>query len=225
MFSVTVGVLAGFAAGSPAEAAPSVVLTSSLAENSRLGEGTVATAKLDIEGTEYGGFPPALIGATLRLPAGTVVSPAGFPTCSGMTLQNAGPAGCPAASRAGPTTSFRVAVSFGTERVPENGSVMPFFSPEGGVLLYFEAHSPAQLEFVALGHYEPPIPPFGPALKLEIPLVETVPGAPFASFKELTVGLGAFREEARPPCWERDRAGRMSSRRIRLADRQLVLGP
>ena len=98
-----------------------------------------------------------------------------------MTLQNVGPAGCPAASHAGPTTSFRVAISFGTERVPENGTVMPFFSPEGGVLLYFEAHSPAQLEFVTLGHYEPPIPPFGRALTLEIPLVETVPGAPFAS--------------------------------------------
>jgi hypothetical protein len=189
MFSVTVGVLAGLAAGSPAEAAPTVVLTSSLAESSHLGEGSVATAKLHIEGTEYGGFPPALIGVTLRLPAGTVVSATGFPTCSAMTLQDVGPAGCPAASHAGPTTSFRVAISFGTERVPENGSVMPFFSPEGGVLLYFEAHSPAQLEFVALGHYEPPIPPFGPALTLEIPLVETVPGAPFASFKELTVAL------------------------------------
>jgi hypothetical protein len=156
----------------------------------------VATGKLQFSGTEYHGAPYPLIGYTLRLPGGTTLSNAGFPTCSSAVLKNSGPAACPTGSHAGPMTSFLMILTFGAERVPEEGTVQAFFSPEGGVLLYFEAHSPVFLEFIVAGNDEPAAPPLGPAVRFKLPLVETVPGAPYASFTDLAVALGAFRTEA-----------------------------
>jgi hypothetical protein len=187
---------AAFAGSATAGATPSVVYTASFAEHSHLGEGTVATGKLQFSGTEYHGAPYPLIGYTLRLPGGTTLSNAGFPTCSSVVLQNSGPAACPTGSHAGPMTSFLMILTFGAERVPEEGTVQAFFSPEGGVLLYFEAHSPVFLEFIVAGNDEPAAPPLGPAVRFELPLVATVPGAPYASFTDLAVALGAFRTEA-----------------------------
>ena len=133
---------------------------------------------------------------TIRLPAGAALSGNGFPTCSEATIRNIGPGACPAGSADGPTGSFTAYVAFGATRVLETGVVESFFSSKEGVLLSMFGHSPVVLELVATGHYEPAGAPFGPAVKFSLPFVETVPGAPYVSFSELTVGLGAARSEA-----------------------------
>src|SRR5207302_10220782 len=88
-----------------------------------------------------------------------------------------------------------VLVSFGTERVPEEATIEPFFAPGGGILLFLAGHSPVSLEVIAAGHYEPASGSFGPRVNVELPLVETVPGAPFMSITEAIVNLGASRRE------------------------------
>ena len=46
------------------------------------GAGAAVQAEYKITGTEYGGFPPPLIGVNFYLPSGTKLHPAGFPTCA-----------------------------------------------------------------------------------------------------------------------------------------------
>jgi hypothetical protein len=172
-------------------AAPTLTFEPAFSAGAHLGEPTALTAELKIAGTEYGGFPEPLTRVTLRLPAGTVLSNEGFPTCSVNTLQSMGPSGCPAKSVAGLAGSFEAIVAFGGERIPENGTTETFFAEGGGFLLYLHGTSPAAIEVTSLGVIEPASAPFGPAVNFEVPLIETVPGAPDTSFTAFTVGLGA----------------------------------
>ena len=175
-----------------AYAAPTVSLEPAFSPGAHLGEPTALTAELKFAGTEYGGFPEPLTRVILRLPAGTVLSSEGFPTCPPQVLEQKGPAGCPAGSKAGPAGSFNAIVAFGNERVTENGTTETFFTEGGGVLVYFLGTSTVALELISRGVFEPASAPFGPAVNFEVPLIQTVPGAPDASLTALTIGLGAF---------------------------------
>jgi hypothetical protein len=59
--------------------------------------------------------------------------------------------------------------------------------------VYFVGHSPVSIEILSRGILEPAGAPFGPTVRFEVPLIETVPGGHDASFTALTLGLGAFR--------------------------------
>ncbi len=181
---------------STANAVPSLSFVPSFAGGAHLGEGGTLTAQLGFSGTEFHGHPEPLTSVILQLPAGTVLSNEGFPACNESVLEKMGPSGCPAASPAGPPGSFALLVSFGGETVEENGTVEAYFAPGGGVLLYLVGTTPVALKVIASGRYEPATPPFGPAVKFSFPIIETVPGAPAASFTSLTASLGAFRKEA-----------------------------
>lgn len=172
-------------------AAPTVTFQPAFSPGAHLGEPTALTAELKIAGTEYGGFPEPLTSVSLRLPAGTTFSSEGFPTCSIETLQQHGPSGCPAYSLAGPAGSFNAIVAIGNTREAETGTTETFFEEGGGILVYFKAISPVFIEVITKGHVEPASAPFGPAVDFEIPLIQTVPAAPDASFTALTLGLGA----------------------------------
>lgn len=63
-------------------AAPSASLMSGFAEGTRLGEASTLSATLKLTGNEYHGEPLPLSQVTLRMPKGTVLSNAGFPTCA-----------------------------------------------------------------------------------------------------------------------------------------------
>ncbi len=52
-----------------------------------LGAGAAVKFEWTIKGTEYGGFQPPLIGVNTFFPAGTVINPAGFTSCSPTSLQ------------------------------------------------------------------------------------------------------------------------------------------
>ena len=107
-----------------------------------LGAGAAVESQVTISGTEYGGFPPPLIGVNVFLPKGTVLHPSGFPVCKPQTLEpvGEGPKGCPKGSSAGPVGKATGVVAFGSEVVPETVTIEPFYAPGGG------------LEFFTFGH-------------------------------------------------------------------------
>jgi hypothetical protein len=144
-----------------------------------------------ISGTEYGGFPPPLIGLKYYGPAGAKLSPQGFATCAAATLEKEGPGLCPKKSIAGPQGFGVGVVSFGTERVQEKASIQPFFAPGGNLEFFVDGKTPVSLEILTTGHVVSSPPPFGPTVIGEIPLIETVPGALDASAEEATIRVGA----------------------------------
>jgi hypothetical protein len=157
-----------------------------------LGAGAAVQAEFTISGTEYGGFASPLTGVNFFLPGGTKLHTAGFATCSEATLQAKGPAGCSKKSQAGPVGSASGVVSFGTERVHENLTVQPFFSPGGGLEFFAGGVTPVSIELIAKGKLlSSSVAPFGPKLVTEVPLVETVPGALDGSVEHIAVKVGA----------------------------------
>ncbi len=162
-----------------------------------LGAGAAVKAEYTISGTEYGGFPPPLVGVNFYLPTGAKLHPAGFTTCPLATLEPAGrgPSACPKGSAAGPVGHALGIVSFGTERVPEETTIESFYAPGGGLEFFTSGHAPVSLEILSKAHYvnlgggEG----FGPKLIAEIPLVSTVPGAQYASVESISVKAGSAR--------------------------------
>ncbi len=162
-----------------------------------LGAGAMIQAEGKITGTEYGGFPPPVIGAKFYAPAGAKLHSQGFATCPLSVLENSGPSKCPKRSSAGPKGSAVGVVSFGGERVPETASVQPFFGPRGDLEFFVDGTSPALIEIVAKGSVVRTSPPFGLEIIGEVPLIETVPEAPDASEEQATIKVGAAYKRGR----------------------------
>jgi hypothetical protein len=159
-----------------------------------LGHGTALQAEYTITGTEYGGFPPPLLGIDFYLPAGTTLHPQGFPTCPRAMLEPSGlgPKHCPKGSAAGPVGSVTGYVAFGEEVVPETASIEPFYAPGGGLEFFTFGHAPVLLEILSTGKYVTvDREGFGQKLTAQVPLVETVPGAQDASVEKINVEVGS----------------------------------
>jgi hypothetical protein len=158
------------------------------------GAGAAIEAEYAISGTEYGGFPPPLIGVNVYLPAGTVLHPSGFPTCKPSTLEPSGkgPKGCPKGSAAGPRGSVTGYVAFGKTVVPENATIESFYAPGGGLTFFTFGHEPVLLEIPTSGRlvHTDNQGGFGPEFSGKVPLVETVPGALDASVESIDITLG-----------------------------------
>ena len=84
-------------------------------------------------------------------------------------------------------------VTFGGERVEESAELSSFYAPGGGFLFFTDGHSPVSLEIIAPGHYKNFTGGggFGPELITTVPLVASVPGAPYASVKTINVKAGS----------------------------------
>jgi hypothetical protein len=163
-----------------------------------LGAGVEAELQMTISGTEYGGFPSPLTGLNVFAPAGVKITPRGFPTCAQTTLQLKGAGGCPQKSNAGPRGRGLGVVNFGGERVPEEVTIQPFFSPGGGLTFYVVGSTPASFEVLEPGHWVGASQPFGAELIVVVPLIETVPGANDASVTSFKVKVGAaYRKNGR----------------------------
>jgi hypothetical protein len=163
-----------------------------------LGAGTTLQAEYTISGTEYGGFPPPLIGVNFYLPAGTIINGSAFPTCPPATLEPSGqgPRACPKGSSAGPPGSVTGYVAFGTSIVPETATIEPFYAPGGGLEFFTFGHEPVLLEILSRGHYANyDRDGFGEELVSQVPLVETVPGAQDASVEKISVRVGSAIEK------------------------------
>jgi hypothetical protein len=155
------------------------------------GAGADAEAEFNISGTEYGGFPLPLIGVTFYLPQGTKLTTAGFTKCSAAILESHEVQKCPKKSVAGPQGIAKGVVAFGGTRVHESLTVQPFFEAGGNLAFYAEGKEPASIELLSTGKFLSPTSGFGPVLKTEVPLVITVPGAPYGSVEFIKVKVGA----------------------------------
>jgi hypothetical protein len=158
-----------------------------------LGAGAAVEAEYTIAGTEYVGSPPPIIGVNFFLPNGTKLHPSGFPTCAATTLEQFGPIKCPKSSAAGPIGHVLGFVTFGTERVEEELELSSFYATGGGILFFADGHSPTSIEILSSGHYVNlgGAGGFGPELITEVPLVASVPGAPYASATKISVKAGS----------------------------------
>jgi hypothetical protein len=158
------------------------------------GAGAAVLAEYEIKGSEYEGSPPPLAGINVYLPKGTTLHPSGFKSCPPSVLAptGLGPTHCPAASRAGPPGEVHGFVTLGGERVKETATVESFFAPGGGLEFFTTGHSPVSLEVLSSGVIRNPhgARGFGPEFVTHIPLVESLPGAPYASVESIRVKVG-----------------------------------
>jgi hypothetical protein len=156
-----------------------------------LGAGALVVGEGTLSGTEYAGSPPPLTQIKVFAPAGARLHPEGFATCPPEALERTGPEACSKQSVAGPKTSALGVVSFASERVPETVSVQPFFAPGGGLEGFVKGATPVSVEILVKARFTNAAPPFGFEGVAEVPLIETLPGAPDASFLHGSVGVGA----------------------------------
>jgi hypothetical protein len=158
---------------------------------STLGAGTAVEAEYKISGTEYGGFPPPLTGVSFLAPAGAKLHPQGFATCPVAILESHEVEHCPKRSVASPVGSVGGVVSFGATRVHETLTLQAFFAPGGELAFFAEGRSPAEIEIMSKGAFTNAGGEFGPRITAPVPLVETVPGAPYGVVEVVKVKVGA----------------------------------
>ena len=156
-----------------------------------LGAGASVETLFTISGTEYGGFPSPLTGAVVYLPKGTKLHPQGFATCSNGILETHEVQKCPKKSVASPKGEVVGVVSFGSTRVQEKASVQAFFTSGGGLAFFTEGTSPTLIEILSTGRFSSASGAFSQKLTAVVPLVETVPGAPYASVESIKIKVGA----------------------------------
>jgi hypothetical protein len=158
----------------------------------RFGAGADVEAQLTIHGTEStGGVPSQLRQVVAYLPKGTELNPGPFPTCSPTTLEANGPEGCPKGSAATPVGVAGVVDPIGGSLISENATLQGFFAPGGGLDFYANASSPISAQIVSPGRMLPAAPPYERKLVTEIPLVDSVPGAPPVSDTSVDIKIGA----------------------------------
>ncbi|MFZ1926232.1 MAG: hypothetical protein WAU42_08835 [Solirubrobacteraceae bacterium] len=156
-----------------------------------LGTGADVEVQVTISGSEYGGYPSPLTGINLYSPSGSKIASTGFATCADAILEADGGAGCPKRSSAGPVGVGLGVVAFGGEPVPEKVSIESFFAPGGGLTFLVEGRTPAYFQVLEKAHWVNASPPYAQEVIVEVPLVETVPGANDASVTSFTVKVGA----------------------------------
>jgi len=157
-----------------------------------LGCGADLETVFTISGTEYAGGPPPLEHVRIAFPKGTKINYKGFPTCSPSAVERGGIGACPKAALAGKGHAEGF-VSLGGERVAETTETTPFFTPGGGIGIWIEGNSPTKIEKLAKGSWS--FPASGPVINVEVPIIETLPGAPDASAAHIvTIGGGAIKK-------------------------------
>jgi hypothetical protein len=156
-----------------------------------LGVGAEVEVQVTISGNEYGGYPSPLTGINLYSPSGSKITSAGFATCAEAILEADGGAGCPKRSSAGPPGVGLGVVAFGGQPVPEKVSIESFFAPGGGLTFLVEGRTPSYFQVLEKAHWVNASPPYGHEVIVEVPLVETAPGANDASVTSFTVKVGA----------------------------------
>lgn len=165
-----------------------------------LGAGAAAHGEVTIEGNEYFGSPPPLIGVNVYLPLGVQLHPSGFPTCEASTLEDIGPSACPKGSAAGPVGKAIGFVTFGGERVEETAELFTFYAPGGGGYVFADGRTPVSLEILSTERLVKAGDSggSGPEMSFDVPLVASVPGAPYASIRSIDLQAGsAYRSHGR----------------------------
>ncbi|HEY5287562.1 MAG TPA: hypothetical protein VIJ50_10700 [Solirubrobacteraceae bacterium] len=144
---------------------------------------------------EPGQVPPPLTQIELRYPnnLGIGISGLGLATCAPATLSELGPKGCPTNSIMGRGEAY-TGIVLGVTPIRENAPIWIVRAPnqEGhiSVLFYSEGSTPVDTHIEFPGILLPANSPFGGVVSIGIPLVPTLPGAPYISVIHLHATLG-----------------------------------
>jgi hypothetical protein len=143
-------------------------------------------------GTELNVGPPPLRRVEVYFPKGTKISSAGFKACPLSKFEDQMEPPCPKGSEASPPGEADGKVFFGKTVVEEKVSVTAYFAPGTNKLAFWiEGREPAVIEKYATGSFTTISGPFTKKLTSNVPLVETVSGAPYAMAEQIRVTLGA----------------------------------
>jgi hypothetical protein len=143
-----------------------------------------------------GGVPPPLTEARVRYPAGLGLSLSGLgiEACTGATLEAGGPLACPTDSFMGEGRAS-TEIQFGPEVVSEGARVWLLrttAAPEGRLAMLFlvDGEEPVYAQPVLMGQLLPAAAPFGGRIDIAVPLVSSLPGAPYVSLVRLKLVIG-----------------------------------
>jgi hypothetical protein len=142
-----------------------------------------------------GQVPPPLTEIELRYPSnlGIALSGLGLATCTAPVLETSGPAGCPVNAVMGHGQAL-TGIVLGTTIITESAPITIIRAPdtEGriSILFYSEGSTPVDTRIVFSGLLLPASAPFGGLVSIGVPLVPTLPGAPYISVINLHATLG-----------------------------------
>jgi hypothetical protein len=142
-----------------------------------------------------GQVPPPLTQIELRYPnnLGLSLSGLGLATCTVGILEVSGPSGCPPDSVMGYGAAL-TGIVLGTTIITENAPITILRSPNQqghlAVLFAAEGTTPVDTRIVFPGLLLPAPAPFGGQVSVGVPLVPTLPGAPYISVIRLHATLG-----------------------------------
>lgn len=140
-----------------------------------------------------GSVPSPITKFILYAPAGMGIDTRGAGICTAATLEQRGPSGCPADSRAGFGGGIGV-LQLPTETIHAQYTLDLFFAPmESGrlkLLVYVSVVKPTGVEFVLVARQIPASKPYGLGFSVEVPPVSTFPGAADASVESAFVTVG-----------------------------------
>jgi hypothetical protein len=142
-----------------------------------------------------GQVPPPLTQIELRYPEnlGLGLSGLGLATCTAEILDASGPSGCPPDSVMGYGAAF-TGIVLGTTIITESAPITILRSPdrEGHLAVLFSAEgtTPVDTRILFPGLLLPAPAPFGGLVSVGVPLVPTLPGAPYISITRLRATIG-----------------------------------
>jgi hypothetical protein len=142
-----------------------------------------------------GQVPPPLTGIELRYPdnLGLGLSGLGLATCTVPAMEANGPGGCSPDAVMG-FGEVLSGIVLGSQIVSETAPITIMRAPdeEGhlAVLFYAEGTAPVEARIIFPGLLLPSLAPFGGVVNIRVPLVETLPGAPYVSVIDLRSTIG-----------------------------------
>jgi hypothetical protein len=160
----------------------------------RLGHGTTIKFGFDLA-ESHGGVPAPVTAVSLFYPRnfGILSSGLGLASCTSTVLEARGARGCPSRSLMGFGTATG-AIQVGDERVDEQALTAVYLAPfqNGNVTLLFflKAYMPLFAERIFDGFLQPAPAPFGGALTINVPLIESFPEGPYVALVKLRSTIG-----------------------------------
>jgi hypothetical protein len=191
--ALLVAALGGACLSAPADAALAVSLNASFTPE-RLGKPTTIAFGFQIA-TPSERVPSPLIDVALLYPEnlGVASSGLGLATCTQVNLEAHGPHGCPINSRMGYGAAV-AEVPFGPRILHERAGLTLLAGPVQnghlGLLFYAEGVSPIAAQIIFPGLILPAPAPFGGDLNTTLPLVPSVPEAPYVAIVSLHTTIG-----------------------------------
>jgi hypothetical protein len=181
------------AAASPARAEETVRITEAGFSPNALGAPTNAFGSATIGSTDLP-VPSPITHVNVFGPAGVTLNLEGTGTCNREALEEIGPSGCPADSKAG-FGGGEGAYELAHEIIKE-AYTLDFFLADNrpghtALLIFLKGSSPVSVEIVFTGTVITGPRPYGLGLSLDVPLIKVLPEASDASATSAFLTLGA----------------------------------